>query len=539
MRLVVIGGFSLDCLQDRVQEMFSEVPPSPRVPPTLKLEHCPDDYKVKSPLTKFGMPFDPDAMSTIYRVVPVKNRHNLTMTWQLPPQLGNWRADPCDYIGHLLGHEGRGSVLSALKEGGWANGVYAGVGSDGFCTASSHALFSVNVMLTEEGVDKWEQVVETVYSYLGMMREAGGPDGASFPPHIYDEIKAVADFKFRFQEDEEPSDLVEDLADELSPCHAYPPEHILDGSTLAFEYDGRAVMEIVNKYMTCDNMRIDVMSSSYGRQSDYEEGDGDGEGDDKEADGGNNNGGQDEDEPNPNNLTPHPPPPPPELPHYLSVADQLIEPIFGTRYWRSKLSPATVARFETPSLSSGLHLPEPNPYLPSSFELKPFPSDDAAHPLVGALVKVADLKAKGKTNFYSGSIVKFDSTKNSLLVSYEDEEKAWYKVDDDTAFFAKMKNDDSFLVEKGKVKLKIVTLLEAGGLGEDGLRFADGGGDDDLASYDLVFPPIPPPTEAGRLPQLAFDLGSCRLHHHTHTPTHLADARHVYSLYRRVPHQRA
>ena len=173
--------------------------------------------------------------------------------------------------------------------------------------ASSHALFSINVGLTEEGVEKWEEVVETVYSYIGMMRKIGGQDGASFPSHIYSEIKAVGDFKFRFQEDEEPSELVEDLADELSPCHAYPPEHILDGSTLAFEYDGRAVMEILNKYMTCNNMRIDIISSSYGRDSDYEEGEG-GEDDTMEVDDGEEEKGKGGS--SNTNPTPRPPPPP-------------------------------------------------------------------------------------------------------------------------------------------------------------------------------------------------------------------------------------
>jgi hypothetical protein len=101
--------------------------------------------------------------------------------------------------------------------------------------------------------------------------------------------------------------------------------------------------------------------------------------------------------------------------------------------------------------------------------MKSLPSDDAAHPMVGSIVKVADLKTKAKT-YYSGSIMKFDSTKNKLLVSYEDEDKAWYNVDNNPAFFTQLKNDDSFAVEGGKFKVKIVTLLEAGGLGEDGLR---------------------------------------------------------------------
>ena len=34
-----------------------------------------------------------------------------------------------------------------------------------------------------------------------------------------------------------------------------------------------------------------------------------------------------------------------------------------------------------------------------------------------------------------------------------------------------------------------------------------------MAEYDGVFPPIPPPTEEGRMPKLAFDQSSCRIYH--------------------------
>jgi len=275
------------------------------------------------------MPFAPEALSSVYRVVPVKNRHNLSLTWQLPPQFTNWRSDPTDYIGHLLGHEGSGSVLSALKRRGWASTIFAGIGHDGFTMASSHALFSVTVGMTEEGVEKWEDIVELVYSYIQMMKNIGGADGSKFPGYIFEELKVVGEFKFRFQEDEQPSELVEDLADELSPCHALPPEHLLDGSTLKFEFDGGEVMEIINKYLKCDNMRIDIMSSVFGRHSEYE------------GEGGE--GGEEEEEEE-GEKTLKPPTPPPKLPPYLNIADQIVEPIFGTRFWRSKLEPETVGR---------------------------------------------------------------------------------------------------------------------------------------------------------------------------------------------------
>ena len=51
--------------------------------------------------------------------VPRESAHRLRVTWALPPLL-RWHAErPCDLIGHILGHEARGSVLHALQVRGF------------------------------------------------------------------------------------------------------------------------------------------------------------------------------------------------------------------------------------------------------------------------------------------------------------------------------------------------------------------------------------------------------------------------------------
>ena len=99
-------------------------------------------------MKEFGMPFDSSSLGRLYRIVPVRDKHSLTITWQLPPQT-DWKAKPADYIAHLLGHESSGSILSALRAKAWVTSCYAGVGSGGYENASSHALFSFTVTLSD------------------------------------------------------------------------------------------------------------------------------------------------------------------------------------------------------------------------------------------------------------------------------------------------------------------------------------------------------------------------------------------------------
>jgi secreted Zn-dependent insulinase-like peptidase len=137
MRLVVIGAYSLDVLQKQVMESFSEVPSIPRSPPPAGQEPAAAtsgdwDHIYTSPLKDLGMPFTKDSLSKVYYIAPVKDRHSLSVTWQIPSQFQNWRSKPCDYISHLLGHEAQGSMLASLKTRSWATGCYVGVGNEGY-----------------------------------------------------------------------------------------------------------------------------------------------------------------------------------------------------------------------------------------------------------------------------------------------------------------------------------------------------------------------------------------------------------------------
>ena len=86
-------------------------------------------------------------------VVPaVKQGHNLTLTFQLPSLFHAYKAKPEDYVSHLLGHEGRGSLLAALKAQGWASAISAGVSESGYERNSAVFVFEVTVTLTEAGL---------------------------------------------------------------------------------------------------------------------------------------------------------------------------------------------------------------------------------------------------------------------------------------------------------------------------------------------------------------------------------------------------
>lgn len=142
MRLVVTGAYSLDVLQEKVVQCFSDIPGNSRSgsdllsdisisPVGRQGEHSWDDV-YQSPMKDIGMPLKESCLAKLFCIAPVKDRHSLSVTWQLPSIYDKWRSKPTDYLAHLIGHEAKGSLLASLKEKSWVTCCWAGVGSEGY-----------------------------------------------------------------------------------------------------------------------------------------------------------------------------------------------------------------------------------------------------------------------------------------------------------------------------------------------------------------------------------------------------------------------
>lgn len=109
----------------------------------------------------------------------------------------------------------------------WALDLSSGNDESGFEHNSTYALFSVNINLTQQGLDQVEHVVAAVFQYLAMLRLTG-PDA-----RIWKEIQEIEELSFRYVEDSPPIAYVETLAENV---HKYAAADFITGDTLLFEY---------------------------------------------------------------------------------------------------------------------------------------------------------------------------------------------------------------------------------------------------------------------------------------------------------------
>ncbi|CAM9115596.1 unnamed protein product [Discosporangium mesarthrocarpum] len=279
MQLVVLGTDPLDKLQEMVARSFTGVvagsicggPGGIKVGGGAVTGNGEEVFlPLPSTVTSAGMPMGEDCMGTLFRVQPVKDIHCLHVTWQVPEQESLYRTKPYDYLGHLIGHEGKGTIFSLLRQKRWVTEIEAGVSNTGFTSGSSCAMFCVTFDLTQTGVRHWLDIVTALFEYVGMLRREGPQEW------IFEEIRDVADLLFRFHEEKEPEETVEELAERMSPPKQYDDSHILKGPSLFDVWDpdliqarsGCMKQTFCLLAFTPETARYDLQSSLYGRSID-------------------------------------------------------------------------------------------------------------------------------------------------------------------------------------------------------------------------------------------------------------------------------
>ena len=197
MKLVVLGREPLEDLEHHVRTRFEAVKRRPV-----------ERLHIDAPLFREGL------LPARLDIAPIREAGTLSLSFPIPPLRPHHRSKPLALISHLVGHEGRGSLLSALKERGWAEGLSAGPG----VSHPDFATFGITIRATEAGIANADEVVTLVFEFLDLVRDKG------LDPRYRDELARMAELGFQFLEKTSPLDHALALAARL---HRYPAGEVL------------------------------------------------------------------------------------------------------------------------------------------------------------------------------------------------------------------------------------------------------------------------------------------------------------------------
>ncbi|KAL0714663.1 hypothetical protein Bca4012_021642 [Brassica carinata] len=189
MNLVVYGKENLDKTQCLVEGMFQEIRNTDKSVPRFP-----------------GQPCTPDHLQVLVKAVPIKKGHKLTVSWPITPSIHHYEEAPCMYLGHLIGHEGEGSLFHALKTLGWATRLYAGEGD----WTLDYAFFNVSVDLTDAGHDHLQDIIGLLFRHIKLLQQSG------VSQWIFDELSAISEAEFHYQAKTDPISYVVDISSNMT-----------------------------------------------------------------------------------------------------------------------------------------------------------------------------------------------------------------------------------------------------------------------------------------------------------------------------------
>ena len=140
---------------------------------------------------------------------------------------------PAGIIGSLIGHEGKGSLLSKLKEEGLVLSLSAGGGS-------SHPdinSFGISVSLTPKGLHNYERILHLIFNYIRMIREHGVEE------YTFKENQTMAQINFDWKNPDEGMGFV---AAKAALLHDYSLENVETLPFLIPKYDPDAYKALLD-----------------------------------------------------------------------------------------------------------------------------------------------------------------------------------------------------------------------------------------------------------------------------------------------------
>ncbi len=207
-----------------------------------QLSQLPDKPRTKLPDAPLYLP---EQKSIQINVKPLKQARRLILTFALPPYQKEYASKPLDVISHLLGDEGKNSLLHLLKQRGLITNLSAGGGISGY----NFKDFNINLQLTEAGLTAIDDIVELVFAQIHLIRDEG------LSRWRFEELKRLNQQIFDNQDQAKPVDTAQLIADNL---HDVSPNHCMSCDFLLSEYQPDLFAQVINQF-TVDNLRLKVI----------------------------------------------------------------------------------------------------------------------------------------------------------------------------------------------------------------------------------------------------------------------------------------
>lgn len=179
-------------------------------------------------------------------IKPLQTARRLIATFTLPAIHNDIKTKPLNYISHLLGDEGEGSLLAYLKGKNWAMNLIAGSGIEG----DHFKDFNISFQLTKRGMEHTDEILHALFSYIELIKSSIDE------PWRFKEKAQLTSLAMTYEENIKPLNLICEYA---QAQFFYSPDDIRLLRKTVGEYNQETLNHAMG-FFTPDYLRVKVIS---------------------------------------------------------------------------------------------------------------------------------------------------------------------------------------------------------------------------------------------------------------------------------------
>lgn len=179
-------------------------------------------------------------------IKPLQKARRMIVTFALPGIHNDVETKPLNYVSHLLGDEGEGSLLAFLKQRNWAVNLIAGSGIEG----DKFKDFNISFQLTQEGLAAKEDILTALFSYLQLIKSSIDE------PWRYEEKAQLTALALDYEENVKPLNLVSEYAQHR---FIFSPKEINSLRSTIGSFNAEKLNEALS-FFAPQNLRLKIIS---------------------------------------------------------------------------------------------------------------------------------------------------------------------------------------------------------------------------------------------------------------------------------------
>lgn len=224
MFLSIQSNRSLDEMQNLVVEKFSAIKRG---------------SEVQKPILSIDQIFKPEFFNKMYFMKPKTPKKAIMISWPISPVLKHYKCSPLEYIEHIFGNNGEGGIFNYLREQHLVTNIDLYLEPNSEVSNSDFTLVRLLADLTDHGMENIKKILEAVFSYLLMIKEA------SMDEHrmLYQELKEKSENDFNFHKETTSTNNVMKFATDMM---FYEEADILRGRRVYQNFDEKIIRECID-----------------------------------------------------------------------------------------------------------------------------------------------------------------------------------------------------------------------------------------------------------------------------------------------------